>query len=158
MKSALEVAIDALTRRALTRWELEQHLNKKGFFSQEIGESVSRLMAWGYLDDRRLALDYCQTRAQRYSRRRIQEDLRRRGVDPVLIYEALAEAFAEGQELEQCIALAGKLCKKEMEKTVKAQGGFKTVSPRQKVGAKLLSRGYPLDIVLRALDIFCKSN
>lgn len=162
MKKALEAALDALSRRALTLWEIEQRLEGKGYPREEISEAIQRLEEWGYLDDRRLALDYCQVRVRGQSRLRLRQGLRRRGVDQTVINEVLAGVFTEEQELEQCLELARKLFQQENKKATprsgQQKGGMAVPSPRQKVGAKLLQRGYPMDVVVKALDNFYKQN
>lgn len=179
MPTALDTALDALSRRALSRWELEKRLVVKGFSGEEIIAALSRLQEWGYIDDRRLTIEYCQIRSQRYPRLRLREELRQRGVDLRLVDEVLRETFSEEQELEQCGILAEKLW--EQEKTKKSRelrlntrvsegdsdgnqpgrDGHETpdfTTMRERVGAKLLRRGYPLSVVVRALDNFCKSD
>lgn len=164
MKSALETAMDALSRRALTSWELIQRLKVKGFSGEEISQTFERLNEWGYIDDRRLAKAFCQSRAQKYSRRRLREELRQRGLDLPLIDEVLGETVTEVQELENCKIIIQKLWEEETRKISSAQKigtqrKKKSIeSVREKVGAKLLRRGYSMGIVVQALDIFCKSD
>ena len=176
MKSALEQALDSLARRAMTRQELEKRLRAKEYSDQQIIDAMRRIMEWGYIDDRRLALDYCQTRRQRYSRRRIREELRRRGVDAALIEEAL-DVYSVEEEFKQCLALAEQLWQQEKlkpDREARRPKGTKTEAQNiskledydeadgqrsdqtksarrfhleQKVGRKLLYRGYPYELI-----------
>ncbi|KLU62130.1 regulatory protein RecX [Peptococcaceae bacterium CEB3] len=163
----MEAALDALSHRALTRHEVQERLDGKGYTSQESLEALRRLEEWGYLDDRRLALGYGQARVRDgWARARLRLALSRRGVDRAVIDEVLNEVYAEGLELEQCIELVRKLWEQEEKKAERRRhpsqahfgAGLAAASPRQKIGAKLMQRGYPMDIVVKALDNFYKPN
>ncbi|CAA7602493.1 Regulatory protein RecX [recX] [Acididesulfobacillus acetoxydans] len=163
----MEAALDALSRRALTRHEVQERLDGKGYTSEESLGALRRLEEWGYLDDRRLALGYCQARARDgWAQARLRLTLSRRGVDRAVIDEVLAEVYAEGLELELCIEQVRKLREEEEKKAERRRrpgeahfgAGLAAASPRQRIGAKLLQRGFPMDVVVKALDNFYKPN
>ena len=99
-RSAKEVALDLLSRRALTHDELETRLKEKGYESSEINGVMRKLQEWGYLNDQELAFMYSKSRLKRYSRRRVQQDMQNRGLVPQLIEQALGKTYSSDDELE----------------------------------------------------------
>lgn len=165
IKSAREAAVDCLSRRALTYCELETRLTEKGYDSVEVEGVLKRLLEMGYLNDRELALTFSKDRLQRYSRRRVQQDLRNRGVEPELIEQALESTYSSDDELLQCLTLAkrwwvheGKRWDQRVE-----QDKTKKTLPRelwlqQKIARKLVQRGYPSIMVQNVLYRVQKIN
>ncbi|WP_047808317.1 regulatory protein RecX [Desulfosporosinus acididurans] len=157
-KSAWEAALDSLSRRALTKRELETRLNDKGYESSQIQSVIDKLLGYGYLNDRELALTYAKSRLHRYSRRRVTMDMRNRGIASDLIEQVLEEVYSWDEEAKLCLALAQKWRVQEEqrweEKALK-DSEKKTVPQelwvQQRVVRKLIQRGYPSDIVQNVL-------
>lgn len=157
-KSAREVAVDCLARRALSYCELETRLTEKGFESAEVEGVLKRLLEMGYLNDQELAITFSKGRLQRYSRRRVQQDLRNRGIEPELIEQALGSTFSSDEELLQCLALAKRWWVQEGKRWEERvhQDKTKKYLPRelwlqQKIARKLVQRGYPSIVVQNVL-------
>lgn len=88
----LKIAIAALARREHSRAEIERKLARQlhdGETTGDIAQAVERLQARGLLSDQRMAATLARTRAMRYGRLRIQQELQRRGVDRDTIAAAL---------------------------------------------------------------------
>lgn len=159
LKSAMEVAVDCLSRRALTHYELETRLREKGFETSEIHRVLARLEELGYLNDQELALTVAQNRLKRYSRRRVLQDLKNRGLAPQLIEQALGSTYSSEDELQQCLTYAKRWWIQEgkrWEQRVHAEQ-TKRSAPRelwlqQKVSRKLAQRGYPSDMIWNVLS------
>jgi len=159
LKNVREVAVDCLSRRALTHYELETRLKDKGFENTEINETLERLEKLGYLNDQELALTVSQNRLKRYSRRRVFQDLKNRGLASQLIEEALGCTYSSHDESQQCLALAKQWWIREgkrWEQRLQAEKTKRAV-PRelwlqQKVAQKLVGRGYPSDMVQNVLS------
>ena len=103
---------------------------------------LERLLARGWLDDRRFALGYARYRAgrRRYGRRRIEQELRRRGLASELIAEALAEVFPDkGDER----ALVRQRIEKRLQRE-KPPHGMKLL---RSLYASLLRAGFPSAII-----------
>ena len=157
-KNVREVAVDCLSRRALTRYELETRLKEKGFENSEIHETLERLEKLGYLNDQELALTVSQNRLKRYSRRRVLQDLQNRGLAPQLIEQALGCNYSSDDEFQQCLALAKQWWIREgkrWEQRIQAEKTKRSV-PRelwlqQRVAQKLVQRGYLSDMVQNVL-------
>lgn len=153
MKSAMEAALDGLSRRAMTCFELEGRLKIKGFSIEEINEVIFRLKEWDYLNDRRFALDFCQMRLKNNSRCKIREGLLRRGLDRALIDEVLEENYSTDQEFERCLILAKQLWEREKQRSERLNFQQTERKPQsdyillQKVGRKLVQRGYTVEMV-----------
>ena len=157
-KSAREVAVDCLSRRALTHYELETRLLEKGYESLEVNEVLEKMEEFGYLNDQELALTVSQNRLKRYSRRRVLQDLQNRGLVPQVIEQALTSTYSSDAEFQQCLTLAKRWWVQEdkrWEQKIHEKHSKRSV-PRelwlqQKVAQKLVQRGYPSDTVRNVL-------
>ena len=158
LKSAREVAVNCLSRRALTHYELETRLKEKGYESSEVNEVLEKMEKLGYLNDQELALTVSQNRLKRYSRRRVLQDLQNRGLVPQVIEQALGSTYSSDDEFQQCLTLAKRWWVQEGKRWDQRihQDRTKKFLPRelslqQKVARKLLQRGYPSDMVRNVL-------
>lgn len=158
LKSAREVAVDCLSRRALTHCELETRLKEKGYGSSEVNEVLEKMEKLGYLNDQELALTVSQSRLKRYSRRRVLQDLQNRGLEPQVIEQALESTYSSDDEFQQCLTLAKRWwvqASKRWDQRIHEKHSKRSV-PRelwfqQKVAQKLVQRGYPSDMVRNVL-------
>ncbi|SPF50755.1 Regulatory protein RecX [Candidatus Desulfosporosinus infrequens] len=157
-KSAQEVAVDCLSRRALTHYELETRLHEKGYESMEVNEVLEKMEKLGYLNDQELALTVSQNRLRRYSRRRVCQDLQKRGIVPQIIEQALGLTYSSEAEFQQCVTLAERWWVEEgkrWEQRILVKHAKRSVPRelwlRQKVAQKLVQRGYPSDLVSNVL-------
>ena len=158
LKSAREVALDCLSRRALTRNELETRLREKGYESSEVIEVLEKMEKLGYLNDQELALTVSQNRLKRYSRQRVLQDLKNRGLEPQVVEQALGSTYSSADEFQQCLTLAKRWWIQEnkrwdqrilQDKTKKSLP--RELSLQQKVARKLVQRGYSSDMVRNVL-------
>lgn len=159
MKSALDTALTCLGRRALTHEELRIKLETKGYSEAEIKEAMERVEGWGYVNDRALALSFAQAKLVNSSRKRVKQELLKRGISSPLIEEVLEHVFVPDQELAQCVDLAKKMWSQEGKRWETSYQYKKTYAhvPRelflkQKVGQKLAQKGYPLDVIRQVLE------
>jgi len=158
LRSAREVALNSLSRRALTHYELETRLKEKGYESSEVHEVLDKMEKLGYLNDQELALTVSQSRLKRYSRRRVLQDLQNRGLGPQVVEEALESTYSSDDEFQQCLTLAKRWWEQEGKRwDQKSQDKTKKSLPRelslqQKVARKLIQRGYPSNMVRNVLD------
>jgi regulatory protein len=83
-------AIGLLARREYARSELEQRLLAKGASRQELSLVLDELIAEGYLSDARYACAVAAQKHAGYSRRRIADELKSKGIARVDIDAALA--------------------------------------------------------------------
>ncbi|MCU1575727.1 MAG: regulatory protein RecX [Leifsonia sp.] len=104
---AANVSMHQLARRGMSRWELEQVLEKRGVDVELATAELDRLEGVGLLDDAALAvtLVYTQHTRRGLGRTAIAQELKRRHIDADLIADALSE-IADDDELERAKELA----------------------------------------------------
>ena len=124
---------------------MRQKLSRRAANPRDVDPVLERLLARHFLDDRRFALGYARYRSRRrYGRRRIEMELRRRGVAAELIVEALAEVFPEeGDER----ALVRQRIEKRLERAQKPYD----MKLFRSLYASLLRAGFPSAIILDEL-------
>lgn len=138
---ARERALYLLGLRDYSCRELEQKLYTEA--PPEIASAVvERLRQVGLLDDARYAARLaCSLSEQKhYPRRRIEQELRRRGISDVLIQEVVSEL--EGEDYEQALALLER----------KYYNKMKDPDSRRRVVAALARRGFGYGAIRRAME------
>jgi len=141
-----ETALRMLARRALSRAEVAERLEGRGFGEPVVRAEIVRLERAGLLDDIVLARAVCeaQVRAGR-GRRAVAAALKRRHLDKDAAEAALAE-LAEGDGEGAALAAAVERV------TTKHRFWRRLPEERRKVVRYLLARGFGLDEVRRALE------
>nr|WP_249776818.1 regulatory protein RecX [Leifsonia sp. C5G2] len=129
----------------MSRWELEQLLTKREIDPEVFGPELDRLEALGVVDDASLAASLAFTQHSRkgLGRTAIEQELKRRHIDPELIEIALADIGAD-DELERATELA-----------VKRIGQLSTYDDetvRRRLHGFLARKGYGSDIIRQAMD------
>lgn len=138
---ARERALYLLGLRDYACKELEQKLYTEA--SPEIAAAVvERLRQVGLLDDRRYAARLARSlsESKHYPRRRIEQELRRRGIDPLTAQSAAEEV--DGEDYEQALALLQK----------KYYNKLNDPDSRRRVTAALARRGFSYGAIRRAFD------
>lgn len=107
-------ALRHLTRRAYPAAELAAKLRETGASTTAINAVLARLLAAGYLDDRRFLEQFILARRQQklFGRARIERELREKGLPAALVADALDQFFPREEEpelLEQAMAKKLKL-------------------------------------------------
>lgn len=138
---ARERALYLLGLRDYACGELEKKLYTEA--SPEIAAAViARLQEVGLLDDaayaRRLARHLMEVK--QYPRRRIEQELRHRGIDALTVADALAEL--DGDDLQQALALLEK----------KYYNKLKTPEDRRRTVAALARRGFSYGAIRGAME------
>ena len=121
---------------------MRQKLARRAANPRDVDSLLERLLERGWLDDRRFAIGYARYRAgrRRYGRRRIEQELRRRGLAPALIAEALAEVFPKEADER---ALVRQRIEKRLQRE-KPPHGMKLL---RSLYASLLRAGFPSAII-----------
>ncbi len=96
--SASHAAVRLLARRPLSQDELCRRLAAQGHAAEEVESACRKLRQAGYLDDRRFAMDFIVTRAERlgHGPERLVADLVRRGVRAEVARAAMLRAVDQG--------------------------------------------------------------
>ena len=127
--------------RAHSRAELRQKLARRGYEESEIEAAMARLTEMGYLDDAAFARGLVRSRSATRGRLAVAAELAAKGIDRQGTAEALGELDAESQ-LASATVLAERMCPRG------AEIGYREILDR--VGVKLLRRGFPAGIVRAA--------
>ena len=138
---ARERALYLLGLRDYACKELEQKLYTEA--TPEIAAAVvERLRQVGLLDDERYAARLARSLSEikHYPRRRIEQELRHRGISSMLIQTVLSEL--EGEDYEQALALLQK----------KYYNKLNDPDSRRRVIAALARRGFSYGAIRRAMD------
>ncbi len=138
---ACRKALALLSAMDRTEAELREKLRRNGFSDEAAGEAVSYVKKLHYLDDERYARGYILSRQGRFSRQRIEYDLRRKGVSPEIIESAFDEA---GEDNER------ELIRKLAEKKLRTLAG--EPKARQKLGAFLSRKGFRMSDVIAVME------
>jgi regulatory protein len=105
-------AIRLLSRREYGRRELEVRLLAKGFTAGEVDELLPQLEQQGLLSDQRFVDSYVRSRGNRgYGPRRIEAELREKGINEALSGERIAAGPSE-EERDWVAHAAAVRCKK----------------------------------------------
>ncbi len=107
---ARNAAYRLLTFRPRSHAELEQKLREREFDESVICEVLADLERLGYVNDRQFAGQWAaaRLRLKGLGRRRIERELRRKGVPQEIIREAVAEAVPPDEEREAAVKAAEK--------------------------------------------------
>ena len=100
VRRAYNYAVTLLSRRDHSIRELTEKLHRKGY-TKGTEEAIEKLTAGGYVSDERFARLYVRElrTLKKYGKRRIEQELYRKGVDRDIISEVLEETDFEESEL-----------------------------------------------------------
>lgn len=98
---ATKIAVDALSRRARSRGELDNILRKKLVPEEIIERLLDRLVAQKLIDDRAFAYEWSQLRhrSKGLSRRVLAQELRKKSIPSEIIEEVLEEISRDDEIL-----------------------------------------------------------
>ena len=134
---ALKAALAYLAPRSRTVREITQRLERSGYHEAAIDRVIERLQALRLIGDERFAQDWAASRSGRaVGKRRIQQELSRKGVEQDQIQTAL-DGLDPAHLQEQALALARKLCAKHAHCDRQEQ--------KRKVTQALIRRGFDWD-------------
>lgn len=130
-----------LEKQDRTRADLREKLISGGYPADIAEMAIDYAASYGYVDDRRYAANYIYFHQEKKSRRRLKEDLIRKGIDRDLIDDCLEEADLTSEEA------------KIQELLVKKQYDPTKADPKEKARMIrfLLGRGFDYDRIRDAL-------
>ncbi|MDQ2665269.1 MAG: recombination regulator RecX [Gemmatimonadota bacterium] len=142
-------ALNMLAFRARSSSELARALKRKGADPVHVSAAVSRLVEQGFIDDAAFARAYTRSKVvgANHSKRRVQMDLRRKGVAGDVSEGAIADVFEE-EGVDQ-LALVETAARKKLRT-------LHTLEPavqRRRLYGFLARRGYDADDIRRAMEI-----
>jgi regulatory protein len=150
---ARNAAYRLLTYRPRSLAELEAKLRDKEFGDAVIQRVIEGLIRLGYLNDRKFAEQWAASRSRlrSFGRRRIELELRNKGVDRAVITEALAGVFLNDLELETA--------KQAAQKKLTSMKAADRETRRRRLAGFLGRKGYSFEIIRIVLkDMFCDTQ
>lgn len=146
-RSTYDRALDMLEARARAVDELRRLLIKKGEPQPDVDAAIERLRAAGILDDAHFARQLARSKAlgAGLSRRRIQQELSKRGVAREISDEAIDQVFdEEGVQEEASIERVAR-------KKLRMLGRVDEATRKRRLYGFLARRGYENDDIQRVL-------
>jgi regulatory protein len=141
-------AINMLAFRARSSAELARSLVRKGAEKDLVDGAVARLKEQGLLDDAQFAQSFTRSKVvgAQHSKRRVQQDLARKGVARSVSDAAIATVFEE-ESVDQR-AIVEQAARKKLRSLTKLDPNVR----RRRLYAFLARRGYDGDDIRRAMD------
>ncbi len=148
-RSTYERALDMLEARARAVTELRRLLIKKGEPPEDVDAAIERLRTTGLLDDANFARQLTRSKALGggHSRRRIQQELAKRGVARDVSNEAIEEVFEE-EGIDEAATI-----ERVARKKLRTLGGVDLATQKRRLFGFLARRGYNSDAIARALRV-----
>ncbi|MBI2408900.1 MAG: regulatory protein RecX [Gemmatimonadetes bacterium] len=144
---AFDRAAAALGRRARSAHELERWLLQRGFDRADVTDAVQRLTEIGAIDDSQFARAFARSRAlgKGMSKRRLAQELSRRGVDRQQADAAIAEVLEEESVDERALLEAA------ARKKLAMLGGQDADTVKRRLYGYLARRGYDANDIAAVL-------
>ena len=139
--TAYNYALSLLGARPYSTRTLQRKLVQKEYSADEVREAVDRLLENGLLNDARYAEQYARSKilSTGASKRRLQQDLYRKGIKGDVATEAIASVM--DQEEVDPAAVIERVAKKKLAQL----GDLEPLVLRRRLFAFLARRGYNLD-------------
>jgi regulatory protein len=143
---AKNAAYRLLTYRPRSRAELKQKLVDKGFDEAIIEAVVDYLEKLGYINDRQFAEQWAagRIRLRGFGRRRIEQELRNKGIGQDIIADALCGVFGTETELETARGVA--------EKKLNTMNFMDRETRRRRLAGFLGRRGFSFETIRKVLQ------
>ena len=145
LKRAKNTAYRYLTIRPRSRKELADKLQDKEFPDSVIDAVLEHVTRLGYLDDGKFAAQWAasRVRSRGFGRRRLEQELRIKGISRDIIKETLDTLFEEAPEAETA--------RKEAEKKLRTLTRFEPEVRRRRVAGFLERKGFSSEIIRNVL-------
>jgi regulatory protein len=153
-RSTYERALDMLEARARASIELRRLLIKKGEPEADVDAAIERLQAAGVLDDANFARQFTRSKAlgPGLSRRRLQQELSKRGVNRELSADAIEEVFVDEGVDES--ATIERIARKKLRTLSKLDVEIQ----RRRLYGFLARRGYDSDDIARVIRLVLQAD
>jgi len=137
---ALQAAYNLISYRGRSQKELNDRLGRKGYDETVITAVIDRLVQLKLVDDEDFTRSWVsQTKSATRSRRRLQQELRQKGVEPELVKTQMDE-IGEGHDEEAIKTLIERRLNKN------------TAPDRRKLVEYLARQGFSVGLVLKVLN------
>ncbi len=152
MQAAYETSGRLLSRRPHTVCELRIKLRQRGFPSEVIDETVSKLLSVGFLDDSKFAEAYFEElKAKGLGPMRIRMSMKKRGISEELISGAMEGRISTDDEIEAALEVLEK-------RRLHFSRENDKLKRKQKMFRFLASRGFQSSVICRAVEKYNTRN
>jgi regulatory protein len=147
MKRAKNTAYRYLTIRPRSRKELADKLQDKEFTGTMITAVLEHVTRLGYLDDEKFAAQWAasRVRSRGFGRRRLEQELRIKGISSNIIKDTLNTLFEEAPEAETA--------RKEADKKLRTLTRFEPEVRRRRLAGFLERKGFSSEIIRGILHV-----
>lgn len=141
-------ALNMLAFRARSSSELARSLVRKGEEKAHVDWAIARLQEQGLLDDAAFARAFTRSKVVggKQSRRRVEQELARKGVARTVAGEAIDDVFQDEAVDQRSIV------EEAARKKLRALAGLEPAVQRRRLYAFLARRGYDLDDIRAAIE------
>lgn len=146
MMQLKQKALAYATYKPRTADQVRKKMIEKGYTPEEAVKAVEFLQEFGYINDREFARMFIRDYIRRKpaGRQKIAEELRKRGLQPFDIDDALVEAFPEDETLS--------LARQAAEKKLRSLASRPPEKKKQALVQYLQRQGFSWDIIRSVLD------
>lgn len=150
-RTPMHAALKILSRRQVSRGQMQFMLSTKGFAADDIRECIGKLEEWGYLNDEELARNIVEAmiRNTPCGKRRCLYELEKRRFDREMAKTLIDQVYAEYDELDLAHAAAKQYAKH------KAQW---TMRDKQRLAQWLYRRGFTEPTILSVIRTFGQAD
>lgn len=146
LKRAKKRCLNLLEKKNYTEYKLREKL-REGLYPTEIEEkAIAYVKSFHYIDDYRYACDYIFYHKDTETRKKIEEKLRIKGIEPSILQQAFADSYDEEEELQIELQQAYKLLEKKH-----FDRGNMDWKEKQKIYAYLLRKGISNSVIKKAM-------
>lgn len=137
-----------LSYRSRSRQEAVAYLQRKGYCSEIVDGVIGEMIKWGYIDDRRYALDYTESCLRRgLGPLRARRDLLSRGISREIVEQELSRCYSTEEEQE--------LARKLLIKRSAAGDDLNDIRWIRRQAAYLQRRGFREGVVVKVIRERC---
>lgn len=141
LKRARNTAYRYLTIRSRSRSEVAQKLRDREFPPDIISSVIDHLIKLGYLNDEQFARDWAasRVRSRGFGRRRLEQELRIKGIGSDIIRDTLGTLFEDSSEAD--------IARKEADRKLKTLARFEPEVRRRRLAGFLERKGFSSETI-----------
>jgi regulatory protein len=152
---AKNTAYRLLTVRPRSRSEISDTLRGRGFNDAVSEQVIAELERYGYVNDRQFAEQWAagRVRTRGFGRRRVEQELRGKGVNAGIVREVMRATFSPG--FEETVA------KQTAERKLRSLQNIDPFTRKRRLAGFLERKGFPSDIihsVIRTMTTACTTE
>lgn len=143
-------AMNLLKTRDYTEFQLAKKLHDAEYPEDIVEQAIDYVKAFGYIDDKRYAVDYIKEQYDKRSRKEIQMKLQKKGIAKETVDYAVAETYGGEDDYDMTSYDETALILKTLQKKHFTKDA--SYEDKQKILAYFYRRGFSMDAVYKAID------